>query len=167
MNFIIRKAKTTDAKKICDVHVASIQTLCAADYTLEQITAWCSNKIPERYQKAIADSNETIFVAEVQNKTLDPNIVGWSSCRNNEVHAVYVAPGFSRQGIGTALLQELENELRSRGVLIAQLSATITAQTFYLAHGWELTEGPNSVVTAGVEIPCISMSKNLQRSDSV
>src|SRR5687768_12579402 len=51
---IIRRATPDDADAITPVHVASIRTLCAKDYTPEQIEAWAGWKSPEKYRAAMA-----------------------------------------------------------------------------------------------------------------
>lgn len=69
------------------------------------------------------------------------------SLRAGYVEAVAVAPDRRRQGVGTAVMDALEEVLRAAYDLGA-LSASEDGAGLYAARGWLLWEGSTSVLTA-------------------
>ncbi|SFN32275.1 Ribosomal protein S18 acetylase RimI [Izhakiella capsodis] len=57
------------------------------------------------------------------------------SVNDNFLHSLYIAPGWQRRGIGSALLDEVETTFTSIGALKC-LSANTAALAFYLQRGW-------------------------------
>ena len=54
-----------------------------------------------------------------------------------EIRAVYVSPDHADEGVGSALLGELERRGRDRGVSTVTLTASVNAAGFYEHHGYE------------------------------
>lgn len=152
----VRKAQPEDAEAICDVHIASVRTLCAKDYTPEQIEAWVGKRFPEKYRNAIANLSETIFVAHKGEE-----VVGFAWFFEYEVRAVYVHPSYTRQGVGTLLLEAVEREAVAGNIDKLKLSASITAERFYQSCGYQAMEHGFHTLRSGVQIPCIHMEKSL------
>jgi putative acetyltransferase len=152
---IIRRATPADAEQITPVHVASIRTLCAKDYTPEQIDAWAGWKSPDKYRAAMA-AGEVFFVAEVEGR-----VVGFSVLHGDEVKAVYLHPDHVGGGIGRKLLEAVEAEARASGVAALHLTSTLTSVGFYEACGY--TKGPEHQhpVTGGVLLTCVKFAKRL------
>ena len=77
--------------------------------------------------------NETFVVVEA-----DGEIIGWGalSIPEAEITNVFVDPAHHRQGVGTAILAELEAVGQASGLTAVQLKATGTAIDFYLATGY-------------------------------
>jgi GNAT superfamily N-acetyltransferase len=159
-SFAIRHATPADSAAIFELHVASIRAHCTGHYTPEQIEAWIAPKRPENYARAMNDG-EAMFVAESAMGAL----AGFGSIQGDEVHAVYVAPGRAGGGIGSALLGELEAHARRAGVRVIRLRSSINAVGFYERHGYRRPgDGGGGFRAAGVEIPCIALSKELDRT---
>ena len=152
---LIRRATPEDADAITPVHVASIRTLCAKDYTPEQIDAWAGWKSPEQYRAAMA-AGELFFVAEA-----DGRVGGFSVLLDDEVKAVYVHPDSVGRGVGRALLAAVESEARSRGVTHLRLTSTLTAVRFYETCGYAKGDPREHPVTGGVMLPCVHFTKQL------
>jgi len=152
----IRRATIDDAAAICDMHVRSIRQLCSADYTAEQIEAWAWRKRPENYSRAMSEGGETMFVAVDEHD----RVAGFVAFRDGEIYGLYVAPESVRKGIGTALLEVAEAEMRRAGVTVVKFRSTTTALPFYLRHGY--CRGEDAVAhMSGVDVPCVWMSKTL------
>jgi aminoglycoside 2'-N-acetyltransferase I len=66
------------------------------------------------------------------------------------VEAVATRPSAQRAGVGTAVMRRLHEEIDARWP-IAFLS-TGRARDFYLRLGWEVWQGPSSVLTDGGEV---------------
>lgn len=152
---IIRRATPADAEQITRVHVASIRTLCAKDYTLEQIDAWAGWKSPDQYRDAMA-AGEVFFVAEVAGR-----VVGFAVLHGDEVKAVYLHPDHVGHGIGRRLLDAVEAEARAAGVAELHLTSTLTSVGFYASRGYTRGEDHQHPVTGGVMLTCVKFTKRL------
>ncbi|MDC9835141.1 GNAT family N-acetyltransferase [Rhizobium binxianense] len=69
------------------------------------------------------------------------DVVGFSAAdpRNGNIWALFVAPGFERNGIGSILLAEARACLKAAGIGRAWLTTdpNTRAEKFYRAAGWE------------------------------
>lgn len=71
---------------------------------------------------------------------------GGEPLRAGYVEAVGVRDGHRRNGVGSAVMQPLEQIIR-RGYAMGALGATDDAVPFYLARGWRQWRGPASALT--------------------
>jgi putative acetyltransferase len=152
----IRPATPDDADALCDLHIRSIRGLCAADYTPEQIEAWCRPKAPEKYRKAMTEGGETMFVAVDE----DGSLAGFASVKGEELYCLYVAPDSVRRGVGRSLLTTVESAAREAGAGQLRFRSTLTALPFYVRCGYQTGEQTGALMS-GVEIPCVWMTKAL------
>ncbi len=67
-----------------------------------------------------------------------PPCVGAILSKNAELRACYVAPEAARKGVGSALVLELEQVAREQGMAYLELDSSLTAEPFYVAHGYEV-----------------------------
>ena len=153
---MIRPATPDDADALCDLHVRSIRVLCAADYTPEQIEAWCRPKSPEKYRKAMTEGAETMFVAAAD----DGSLAGFAAFKGDELYGLYVGPDSIRRGVGRRLLETLEAAARRAGTAQLRFRSTLTAVPFYVRCGYEKGEYTCARMS-GVQIPCVWMTKKL------
>jgi putative acetyltransferase len=151
----LRRARPDDAVRIRNLHVRSIRTLCAPDYTRREIAAWADRRPARGYRWAMTKGGETMFVAMANER-----IVGFSCARPGEIAAVYVDPRHVRQGVGRRLLAVAEG-IAGRASRTLRLDASLTAVPFYLASGYR-QERRHSVLRGGVPIPCVRMTKRLR-----
>jgi putative acetyltransferase len=152
----IRPANPADADAICRVHVASIHSLCARDYTPQQIRSWTNSKDPDRYRRFMSDG-ETYYLAI----TGDDRVAGFASFKGNHVTTLYVDPDCAGRGAGRALLIAVETEIRRRGFTTLHLQATLTSVPFYRRLGYDQHEQRLFRLPDGVELPCVRMTKSL------
>ena len=104
----IRPATAADAEAILRAHLASIQGLCANDYTREEIAAWTGPKRAEWYTRAIEKGHGELLVA-----TMDEEIVGFGDLGGDEIFGLYVHPQHVGRGLGKRLLEALEAEAQT------------------------------------------------------
>ena len=159
----IRKANADDAKAILTVHYDAVHRVASKDYKPEVLTEWS----PEVDQKRLADfkkqllenkDGERVYVAE-----LDGNIAGFGAIvpGNNELRAVYVSPLFTRRSVGSSILNHLESDAISLGVKELHLDSSLTAENFYLVHGYLIKSRGSHRLRSGRLMPCIHMYKEL------
>lgn len=151
----IRLARPADASHIRDVHVASVHTLCAKDYTPEQLTAW-TDREPEAYRTRMDQPDGAFLVAEWGKK-----IVGFSSLLGEEVLSLYVHPDHAGRGVGGALMDAIEEAARKKGVVVLRLNSSLTAVPFYEKRGYRNVRPSLFHLPNGVDIPCFAMTKRL------
>ncbi|ESP87834.1 GNAT family N-acetyltransferase [Candidatus Halobonum tyrrellensis] len=143
----LRDATPADAEAVREVHAASIRGLGSAGYDAEQVTAWAGDPTAADYETT-PDGAEFVVAEDAA----DGRVVGFGELRphggdyfqrvragpwTGEVRAVYVRPDAAREGVGSALLAELERRARERGLTALGLHAALNAVPFYEARGYE------------------------------
>ena len=81
---------------------------------------------------------ELFLVAEMDNRPVG-TILGTFDGRRGYVHHLAVLPEFQKMGIGTALLNELENRYRKMGVVKIHLfieTFNAEVESYYIKQGW-------------------------------
>lgn len=157
MSFSVRRARRADDEGVGRMHVASIRELCRTHYRPEEIEAWATApRGVNFYVKAI--ERKEFYVAEE-----DGDIIGFATLNaaSGEVEAVYVHPAATRRGVGLKLLSTLEARAREAGLESVHLCASLNAVEFYERAGFARQQLTSHRLANGVEIACVSMSKQL------
>lgn len=158
---LIRLAKANDAASLVDVHTRTIMALRGYGYSDEQLRAWSSGT-PEGFARVIKTSPFCIVF------DIDHCIVGFATLREDfSLWHLYVNPTKAGQGIGTALLNAIENYLRQKGIEKVKLESSHNAKSFYLKRGYQEI-GEKTLLFSGVKMPVSVMEKELivSRPDS-
>jgi putative acetyltransferase len=150
----LRHARPDEILKILRVQIDALRTLCANDYSSEQIEALVDRNIS--YFSRGGHRGATTFVAE-----LEDVVVGVSSLLGHRISAVYVHPLYVRRGIGSRLLQTLEGSALSRNTRTLKVTASLTACCFYQARGYQILNESYLVMKEGMQIRCIEMMRQL------
>jgi predicted N-acetyltransferase YhbS len=77
------------------------------------------------------------------------------------IRAFFVHPSWSRQGIGSRIMQLCEVEARAAGFSRLELAATLPGEPLYRAHGFEALEYFSIPLRNGEVLPLVRMTKNL------
>lgn len=167
----IREATSADAEAIRRVHAASIVGLGTEAYSEEQVDAWAAGCESADYGVAIESADGRFVVAEN-----DEGIHGFGTLSfdtpeeyaatvDGEVTGVYARPSSARNGVGSAILDDLEREAQERGVRTLGLSASLNAVPFYEARGYERVREHRHEFSAdrstSVEGTVVEMAKRL------
>jgi putative acetyltransferase len=156
----VRVARIEDAREILEAHYSAVHETAASDYPLEVRNAWSRPVTPERVDQYLKHGlpNETTVVAEV-----DGRIAGFGAIveGNSELRAVYVAAGFGRRGVGSAVLRELERIAKDQGCRDLRMDSSLTAAPFYTHHGYEKTGRGEHTLSSGHQMACVRMRKAL------
>ena len=94
---------------------------------------------PEEIKKKIERDPDLFLVAE-QNGEIIATIIGAFDGRRGMIYHLAVHNAFRRQGIGQALLAEVEKRLKEKGCikcLLMVLEDNETAKRFYEESGWK------------------------------
>jgi putative acetyltransferase len=161
MPVIVRKMRPQEARSFLEVHHAAVRGLAAADYPPDVIEAWAPLPISDAAVDrvaAAAPSDQTRLVAESNGDIVG---IGELVPGLNELRACYVVPKAVRQGVGTALVREIEKIARAHGLTHLQLDASLTSEPFYLGLGYIVRERGEHVLWAGIKMACVKMEKQL------
>ena len=79
----------------------------------------------------------------------------------SELRAVYVAPEGARQGCGSALVREIERTARDNKLTRLTLHASLNAEPFYVALGYDVLERTEVVLPNDHPMAVVRMVKNL------
>ncbi|WP_277553540.1 GNAT family N-acetyltransferase [Halobaculum limi] len=158
----IREANGDDAAAVCRVHAASIRGLGPRGYDADQVEAWAGDYESADYDHLADDGLRYDTVAVDREADLDGDgksnedgdVVGFGTLipyRRDylvadppahpvgTIEAVYVHPEYAGEGVGSALLRDLEREARDHGLASLGMHASLNAVSFYGHHGYART----------------------------
>ena len=149
MKITVRNYKNDDRETASQLFYDTVHSVNAADYTEEQLSAWAET--PNSLKPKCGDlSNQTTLIATLCGKT-----VGFGSItKSGELDLLFVHKNFQRQGIATALCDELE-----KGFSSVTTYASITAKPFFEKRGYTVIK-EREVERAGVRLKNFEMRKH-------
>ena len=160
MAVVVRPMLADEARAFLEIHTRSVRGLAASHYPPEVIEAWVVPMTEEYLRGFIKNQDKEIrLVAEV-----DGSLVGLGCLvvQNAELRACYVAPGAARKGVGSALVREIERIAREHGLDHLHLDASVNAEPFYSALGYEVVERKEHVWPSGQRMEAVTMRKALK-----
>ena len=164
MTISIRQAIRDEWLDVLKIHRRAIHETAAADYPPEVLRAWGSPLNEEDMPRMRAEFDakrehgHIVLVAEVNGC-----LAGFGELKpeRNELVALYVNPDFSRQGVGSAILGELERVARENELSYLQMDASLTAVPFYEVHGFHALGRGTHRLRNGMQMDCVHMRKDL------
>lgn len=139
----VREAVPEDVEAIRGVHYESIMSLGRASYSQKQVEAWAAGCAVADYQSTVESTDSYCVVAEEARGVVGFGTLSLGSpddyepAVDAEVTAVYVHPTVARDGVGTALYEDLETTAREKGNQTLGLTASRNAVPFYEDRGYE------------------------------
>lgn len=152
---LVRKATEADAKRIHELHVDAIASICARDYEPGAVRAWTSALRLGRY---VEDMSRLEFLVADMDRVVGFAIV---DVKGAELCALYVSPDAVGRGVGSALLVAAEELLRGSRATSCKLKSTLNAVSFYEAAGFVRGNASVHRLEAGEELACVEMTKSL------
>lgn len=130
----VRHAIPDDAEALAEVNIRSIRELCApsGDYTEDQLEHWVSNKTPTQFLKWMSNEDMRLYTGLVNDVVSGVGLFDLSG----KILLLYLVPEAQGQGLGKALLQEMENEARYWDLSKLSLESTSVARAFYESQGY-------------------------------
>jgi len=134
MRFMIRPATVTDAEEACAVLRRSIAECCIDDHRNDLLTlsCWLINKTPENVATWFSSSRDYSVVASAAQELIGVAMLS----ETGEVELCYVLPESRFDGVGKALLRDLEKRADAWGLRELRLESTATGLPFYERQGF-------------------------------
>jgi GNAT superfamily N-acetyltransferase len=158
----LRPAVPGDAAAMVEVHHAAVQAVDRRHYDEEVLAAW-SPPPDSRRRDWLADfigQASTLCSVAV---TGDGAIVGFCIVLPEQalLTSLYVHPACNGQGVGRALLGDMEARCRALGVEALELNASRNAEAFYQRCGYETRGQVEQPLTGTLTMPATRMIKQL------
>ncbi|MEA5554809.1 GNAT family N-acetyltransferase [Anabaena cylindrica UHCC 0172] len=152
MDVQIRLSKPEDLENILKLQADSLRGL-SPNYNLSQIESLIKNQRLARIQ-----INEVILVAEYKHE-----IIGFASLLNQQsrIGGIYVHPNFVRQGIGTQMLDAIEEMARQNKYKFIDVMSSSSSVDFYQKNGYQIIRESDFYCEDNVRITCINLEKQL------
>jgi len=158
MSVTIRPFRPDDAQAFLEVHHAAVRGTAAGDYPASVIDAWAPAILESHVERVKADRTSIRILALHHDEIVG---IGEIVPDKGELRACYVSPLHGGQGIGRAIVGELEVIARSKGALSLWLDSSLTAEAFYESLGYVVLERGEHVLGTGVRMACVRMCKEL------
>ncbi len=153
----LRLAVAEDAGRVAQLFCDAIRALSAADYSSEQIEAWAGAPDATRWLDRIAEGDREFWLAE-----LDGKLAGFCDFEpDGHVDMLYVSPSHARQGVASALLDQIHESAAMLGLTRLYTEASITARPVFEKHGFRVLE-PQDVRLSNTLLRNYRMEKTLQ-----
>jgi GNAT superfamily N-acetyltransferase len=126
----IRRATAADAEVVYEIVLRALRETNARDYPASVI-----DRLVLTLPEAVASKLEEwqAYVAVV-----DDRIVGTGSLNGKTVRALFVHPDYQGRGIGTKLMDVVENAANLQSERTLGVQSSITAQPFYAKRGFKV-----------------------------
>jgi GNAT superfamily N-acetyltransferase len=176
--FKLRLATSSDLPALHALIEASVRSLQANDYTPSQIEGALGTVLGLDTQLI---TDQTYFIAESSKENRIAACGGWSKRKTlfgadrgpgrelellnpatdaTKVRAIFVHPNFARQGLGSLILETVENAARGAGFRRFEMGSTLTGVPLYTLKGYVEVERMNVPLWNGEALPIIKMIKS-------
>ena len=151
----IRPYVDDDAEALADLCRASIMDLGRAAYDEAQLAAWASfpDDIPA-FRARLARSSALVAVVDDQTAGVG------SLDLPDHIDLLYTSPRFSRRGVATHILCELESHARDSGQTRVHAEASLLARPLFAKRGYRV-DAPEESEYGGMLFTRFRMSKQL------
>ena len=140
----IRTFEPADATAVSQLIRRTMRESNTRDYPLDRLQPLIDYFSPEKVLRL--GQERVCLVAES-----DQLLVGTAALEGAELATFFVLPEHQGQGIGTRLLDALEQRAQAQGLTRLTVDASLTAVAFYTRMGY-LRTGTERAGTAGIQI---------------
>jgi putative acetyltransferase len=156
---VVRRATREDSRAYIDIHHRSVRGLASGHYGADVIDAWArpvsANDLHDLERN---DDGEIRLIAELGGSAVG---IGALVVADSELRACYVLPEAARRGVGAAIVREIERIAIGEGLAQLTLQASVNAEPFYAALGYEVIERGEHLLRGGQRMPAVTMAKPL------
>lgn len=131
----MRGVNHADIPAIAALYYNTVRQVNARDYNPQQIEAWAPEIASDAFWLS-RFGNFQVFVVED-----DAVVVGFAEFDNigGHIDCFYVHHAKQRLGIGSILLEHIEDQARRRNLRRLYADVSITARPFFTRHGFSVT----------------------------
>lgn len=127
----IRKYQSSDCKECTKLFYHTVHTVNAKDYTKEQLDVWATEQIDLKKWNQSLQEHFSIVAIDAG------TIAGFGDIdRTGYLDRLFIHADYQRQGIGTAICNQLESAVQ--GNILTH--ASITAKPFFEKRGYEVVK---------------------------
>ena len=147
----IRSYRAADCPLLAQLFYDTVHTVNARDYSPAQLAAWATGSVDlAAWNRSFLQHHTLVAIDAGQ-------IVGFGDMdQNGFLDRLYVHHAFQRRGVARAMLQQLEEQAKARGVTRFTTHASITARPFFERFGYVVLER-NEVVRPGISLTNYTM----------
>ena len=128
-----RPYESTDLPRVIETYTASIRSLAAPYYTLEQIAAWAPVP-PDVARWEVRLTHLHTIVAEA-----DGMLAGFASYTlDGYLDFLFTHPAFARRGVASSLYHRVEAALHAVSIPKVTTAASLAARPFFDRNGFQL-----------------------------
>jgi putative acetyltransferase len=159
MAIVVRLLREDEGRTYLEIVNSAIRGIASHAYPAHVVDAWV-HPITDRSLAALSANadKEIRLIAEVDGV---PVGIGALVLADSELRACYVSPACARRGCGSAIVKEIERIARENHLTHLELIASINAEPFYAAHGYQVCERREHVLRGGVRMAAVAMTKSL------
>ncbi len=130
----IRMMYPMEGKKLAQLLYLSVHTLCAADYTAEELDAWAPKKFDMRkFHSSLLRSVNWVAVEK-------DKIIGFINIeRDGYINRLFIHPDYARRGVGSSLMDTAVAWAKRKGLKRVFLASSKTGYGFYVKRGFRVT----------------------------
>jgi putative acetyltransferase len=159
MPITVRPLRDDELRTYLEIHTSAVRGLAVTHYASDVIEAWVVPITEDTVRDLSLNADREIrLIAELDGA---PVGIGGLLLERSELRACYVAPHAARRGCGSALVREIERLARENGLTRLDLAASLNAEPFYAAHGYEVRDRSEVVLRNGHRMPAVWMGKKL------
>jgi putative acetyltransferase len=159
MPITVRPLRADEGRMYLEIVNSAIRGLAVNHYPPDVINGWLVPVTDDSVRNLMLNPDRELrLVAELDGK---PAGIGALIVERSELRACYVSPEAARRGCGSALVREIERLAREHGLTRLELAASLNAEPFYAAHGYQVRERSEVVLANGHRMPAVWMWKNL------
>jgi predicted N-acetyltransferase YhbS len=125
----IRKATQKDAEEVSNIIRRCLREVVSKDYPEKAIDSLCDFFTPALIIKNMGD--RAVYVAIENDK-----VIGTASLKGDTVFTVFVNPDFHGTGIGSKLMDKVEELAKHNGYQIVKVPSGLSSVEFYRKRGY-------------------------------
>jgi putative acetyltransferase len=151
----IRRYKLEDAEDLANIYYNTIHRINSKHYTQEQVDAWAPETSLNAKRWAEKFERTQPFVA-----VADESIVGFAEFEpDGHIDCFYCHHDWIGKGVGSKLMQAIEELARTQGIKRIFSEVSITAKPFFERCGFHVLV-QQTVVMRGIELTNYKMEKS-------
>lgn len=155
----LRQYQKKDLYDVINLFYETVQAISGTDYSKEEIYAWSQGR--ERLLKHGTFFETLYTVVAVESN----QIIGYGNVSDEGyLDHLYVHKDYQRQGVATAICNELERYILALGILHITVHASITARPFFEYRGYSVVR-QQTVIRKRVALKNYEMGKWLSRNE--